>query len=449
MTTLRSVFRELAEQAPAVTVPPNLLETARRRRTRRRLAALAAVIALVALALAVPLARSQPPASRDPGGGLPQHLVTVPRDTDTVERSPVGPAAAIYSLGEDNPQSDPEDFDFAWWRGGHTVASSTIVARDRDAYRIVRSGYYTGAELSPDGRYLIAEGRVVDLATGRERLRLAAAPTEAHLSPDGQTPPGDNTTLYGRWTEDGTRLIAAENDRTMIVSWPSGQVERLVRHPGQRPVDQDLALSPDGRDLAVQSNGLFRVYGADGDLRWSQTASNDLRRIGGRAAWRADGRLFVFDRQVTGCSGCGWAPGTWRLRALDGATGEAVAAPAYPEIRDAMFVNVVTWRGDVAYAVVAYTNGRTDDRMDIGGAALVRLAPGAPAPQVVLAGPEGTHELGVATDLVDRVRPVGRPEFGRNPAEDWGPALSWAACPALVAAVVSVAWVTRRRWVAP
>ncbi|MFB9415330.1 hypothetical protein [Dactylosporangium matsuzakiense] len=51
----------------------------------------------------------------------------------------------------------------------------------------------------------------------------------------------------------------------------------------------------------------------------------------------------------------------------------------------------------------------------------------------------------MATDLVDRVRPG----CGRSSAEDWGPALSWAACPALVAAVVSVAWVTRRRWIAP
>jgi hypothetical protein len=447
MTSLRSVFRELAEDAPAVRVPPDLYENARRRRKRRTRAAVAAVLVLAALVVTGLIVRPHHPAERFGGdsAGLPTHLVDAPWYTDTVGHSPVGPAAVVFSLGESNPQSDPEDFDLAWWRGGHTVSSSTVVARDRDAYRIVRAGYYTGTELSPDGRHLISEGHVLDLATGDERHRLRPAPLDPSWAPDGQTPPSAGNSLYGRWSADGTWIVAADEDRTMIFSWPSGRVERLVRHPGQRPVDQDLALSPDGATLAVQSNDLFRVYGADGTLRWSRDATSSQLRPAGRAAWRPDGRLFVFERSDASCDACGWQVGTWRLAAVDGTTGTPVAAPDYPAIRTAMNVDVVTWRGDVAYALVSYTNGRRDADVEVERTELVRLVPGAAAPERVLAGPPGTLELGVATDLVGAVRPVGPPDFGYNAGEAWGKGVSWAFCPVLVLVIVAVVIWRRRR----
>ncbi|GIJ47734.1 hypothetical protein Val02_46200 [Virgisporangium aliadipatigenens] len=448
MTDLRGLMRELAEEAPAVPVPPDLYVNARRNRRRRRTAAVAAVLAIAALVVTGLIARPHPQAERFGGGedGLPERLLSVPASTGANGADPVGPAAVIFSLGEDNPQSDHEDFGFAWWRGGHTVESSTIVARDRDAYRIVRAGYSTGAELSPDGRYLLSEGRVLDLATGDDRLKLRTVPPEQSWAPDGETPPYDGgVQLYGRWTEDGRRIVAVQDDRVVLVSWPSGQVERVLRTPQQRPVDQHVMVSPDARTVVVQSNNLLRGYDVGGTLSWSQEVSTDALVVAGRAAWRPDGRLFVFDRTDTVCDLCGWKPGTWRLSARDGATGERVAAPDYPAIRDAMYVNVLTWRGDVAYAVVSYTNHRTDDLVDVTGTALVRLRPGAAVPEVVLAGPEGTRYLGVATDLVERIRPLGEPDFGHNSAETLGLAVTWGTCPAIVLSVVVVALILRRR----
>jgi len=140
-------------------------------------------------------------------------------------------------------------------------------------------------------------------------------------------------------------------------------------------------------------------------------------------------------------------PSTWQMTFVDGLTGAPVAGASYPALRSALDVEVVAWRGDTAYAVVRYSNGRTDGRGD--RVQLVRLVPGALEAQPVLTAPDGTLAMNVATDHVDARRPAGPPENGVNVAEVLGWTLTAAAClapfvtPPLV--LVFLLWKHRRR----
>jgi hypothetical protein len=426
VTALRDALVEIAERAPDVRVPSDFYRSARRRHRLRRAWAAAAV--LVAAALAVPFVAVGGGGSEDVGGGsagLPDRLVVPPWSTETVDRSPAGPAAVVYSGEDIVPQADSEDWDLAWWRTGYTVGPSVVVGLSGDTYRIVRGSYSVGTELSPDGRYLLLDSKaVLDLTTGRTRQLL---------------PKNTRMTTQGVWSADGTRILYVEDDVTTVVSWPSGRVERRFRHPGHVPVELDVALSGDGSMLAVHSNERFDVYRGDGTRLWGWTGRRD--RIGGPAAWRGNDQLAVFERVDLVCDYCNPHPGTWRLTIVDGASGMADTVPVYPEVRSALDVRVVAWRGEVAYCVVVYSAGPTDtvDRVE-----LVRLRPLASAPETLLRAPAGATDLGVATGYVDQRRATGEPHFGYNRREAVGQTLAWAPC-LLPFVAVALGLVIRRR----
>lgn len=431
MTDLRHVLADIADRAPDVRLPADFYRVARRRHRLRLVWTAVAVLVVAALAVPFVLVDDRTEDVGSGPAGLPDQLVVPPWWTETVDRAPAGPAAVVYD-GEDTvPQADSEDYDLAWWRDGYTVVPSVAVGLRDDTYRIVRGAYSTGTELSPDGRYLLMDSkRVVDLVTGKARQVL---------------PPNPRMTTSGAWSADGTRILYVEDDLTTVVSWPAGRVQARFRHPEHHPVERDLALSVDGSMLAVDSNERLDVYRADGTRLWSRTGRRD--RLGGRAAWQQDNRLTIFERTDLVCDYCNPHPATWRLTSVDGATGVATeTAPSlYPELRSALDVRLVAWRGTAAYCVVVYSAGPTDT---VSRVELVRLTPSAAAPQTLLAAPAGVTDLGVATDYVDTRRPTGDPRYGYNRREAVGRALAPAPClvPFVALAVgFVVRWRRRRR----
>ncbi|GIJ47732.1 hypothetical protein Val02_46180 [Virgisporangium aliadipatigenens] len=420
MSVLRDAFRELAEDAPEVRPPAGLYAAARRRRRERRAAA--ALLALAVLAVAVLIGWPRPGPERFGGdsAGLPDHLVLPSWDTATVHDSPAGPAAVAYSLGERNVQSDDEDFRiFSWWRHGHTVSSTTVVGLHEDVYRIARGGYTTGVDLSPDGRFLMVGGEALDLSTGRTRALPKLTGPRPQAGPS-------STPYYGyggvtTWSPEGTRVVVVDQSRVAVAGWPSGRIEWNATFPYQNYIG-DAVIPEDGSAVALTLDDEIVVLNRDGTRRWSRS-KHEPWLVSGRAAWRPDGRLVGLTREVNG---------PYRLAALDGATGAPVDIGAYPPVSAAMGMEVVAWRGDVAYAIVRHAVPGIYTQDEIPFPELVRLVPGAAAPEVVLKPPAGTEQLAVATVFVDARRATGAPEFGVNFYEYLGRGLNWACCPVVL-----------------
>ncbi|GIJ54906.1 WD40 repeat domain-containing protein [Virgisporangium aurantiacum] len=436
MTRLHDALDDVAAHAPEVRIPPRLYRAARR---RHRLAVGGAVLSVVAVvaavALVVPFARHSGRTSSVAGGngsaGLPDRISMPPWSTSD---RPAGPAAVAFDGTV--PQADNEDFDWPWWRSGHTVNPSVVVGLHTDTYRVVRGAYSVGTELSPDGRYLLVpDRRVLDLTTGRTRQAL---------------PPKPGWPVGGAWSADGTRILYVEDRVTTVLSWPSLRVEARFPHPDQVPVDQDVALSPDGSLLAVHSNEVLTVYRADGTKVW--TSPEDLTsnitysdvgrlRIGGRAAWHPDGRLVLFGRNDLTCDDCGVHPGTWKIEMVDGLFGSTpglVVASSYPVFKSALDVRIVAWRGEDAYAVVTWARGGTGEAGRVG---LVRMRPGEGAFEWVLKAPDGVTSMQVATEFVDVQRPTGDPSNGFNVRELLGQLSTGVLC--LAPFVLAVGFVIR------
>jgi hypothetical protein len=350
----------------------------------------------------------------------------------------MGPAAVAFDGAV--PQGDNEDFDLAWWRSGYTVYPSVVVGLNTDRYRIVRGSYSVGTELSPDGRYLLTPDRqVMDLTTGRARRVLPEKP---------------HSPVAGAWSADGTRIVYVEDRVTTVLSWPSLRVQARFQHPDQVPVEQDVALSPDGSLLAVHSNRMLNVYRADGTRRWTLDEESDIDigppgnrlRIAGRAAWRPDGRLAVFSRTDLTCSDCGVHPGTWQLMFISDQGNEGVpgviVGPSYPILKSALDVRIVAWHGEDAYAVVTWSRDGTGEPGQVG---LIRLRPGEGAFDWVLKAPDGITSMQVATEFLDTTRPTGDPRYGFNVREAVGPAVTGALCLAPFVLVLVAFALLRRR----
>jgi hypothetical protein len=375
--------------------------------------------------------------------GLPDDLTVPPWWTETVARSPAGPASVVFSGEDAVPQADHEDYDVSWWRPDYTVYPSVAVGLYTDSYRIVRGPYTVGTELSPDGRYLLThERRVIDLTTGRSRGF-------------GTAESGSYTDVA--WSTDGTRILVVEDTVTTVLSWPSLTEQARFSHPEHRPVARDLALSPDGSMLAVDSNEALSVYRAGGTRLWTWTEAESTTnvthqprlgrlRLAGRAAWHADGRLAIFGRTDLRCDDCGVHPGTWELMFLEPPQNLAgpglPGGPSYPILKNALDVRIVAWREETAYAVVTYSRDGTDNA---GRIELIRLRTGQGAYDHVLTAPAGADSMQVATEFVDTWRPTGGPDHGFNHLEVVGEAVNGFLCFSPFVLVIVVLVLIRRR----
>jgi hypothetical protein len=448
MTNLAELLRDLADEAPAMTVPSGLFDKARRRRRARWAMAATAVVVLLISGYVVSLAGLG--AGRDTARiaagspGLPATVSDPPQWTQPFAGSPNGPASVVFS--------GPAVPDRAFAGADYSPSPTAVVGLSRDTYRVVYPAQPSLA-LSPDGTTLLVAHETgptyrtdaVDLATGRTRP-IAAGRMPIGWSTDGRY------ALVGitdRWSHPG---LASVNDLTLdVLAWPSAQVQWSVRIGRPDAIEGEstylVALSPDASMLATSTSHELRVYrrdGAqDGTLVWHRPLDG-FDVLAGPAAWRSDGRLAVLRRST--CAGCrrqqGWSdPSDWRLTYVDAATGDPLPDPGYPNVSPAFSLSVIAWRGETAYAVTRAS--AADDPAKI-RAGLVRLAPGGAGPRRVLAVPDGISDLNVATDYLDTIRPAGSPEFGFSLRQVAGMVVPYAQLLVIVVLIGFVLWWLRR-----
>jgi hypothetical protein len=354
MTNLPELLRDLADEAPAMTVPSGLFDRARRRRRVRWAMAATAVVVLLLSGYGVSLVglgadRDRARVAAD-SPGLPATVFDPPQWTQPLAGSPSGPASVVFW--------GPAVPDQAFHPGG-SVATA-VVGLAHDTYRIVYPAQPSLA-LSPDGTTLLVARETgptyrtdaLDLATGRSRP-VAAGRMPLGWSADGRY------ALVGitdRWSHPGAGSV---NDLTVdVLAWPSARVEWSVRIARPDAIEGEsnylVALSPDASMLAVSTSHELRVYRRDGTELWHQPLDG-FDVLAGPAAWRRGGRQdrgAVADRmrRLPPATGL-YDPSDWRLHFVDAATGDPSPDSGYARVRWAVDISVIGWRGDTAYAVV-------------------------------------------------------------------------------------------------
>jgi hypothetical protein len=440
MTNLAELLRDLADEAPAMTVPSGLFNRARRRRRARWAMAATAVVVLLLSGYGVSFAGRDSAQIAAGSPGLPATVFDPPQWTQPFAGSLGGPASVVFW--------GPAVPDQAFAGASGSPAPTAVVGLHRDTYRIVYPAQPSLA-LSPDGTTLLVARETgqtyrtdaVDLATGRSRA-VAAGRMPLGWSADGRY------ALVGitdRWSHPDS---ASVNDLTVdVLAWPSARVGWSVRIARPDAIEGEstylLALSPDASMLAVSTSHELRVYRRDGTELWHRPLDGwDV--LAGPAAWRSDGRLAVLRRST--CAGCrpqrAWYESTdWRLTFVDPATGDPLPDPGYARVGPALGLSVIGWRGDTAYAVVrAGPNGDVDTTR----ARLVRLGPDGAAPRDVIAFPRGASNLNVATDYLDTIRPAGSPAFGFSLRQVAGMLVPYAQGLGLVVIIGFLLWWRRR-----
>jgi hypothetical protein len=438
MTNLAELLRDLADEAPAMTVPSGLFNRARRRRRARWAMAATAVVVLLLSGYGVSFAGRDSAQIAAGSPGLPATVFDPPQWTLPFAGAPNGPASVVFW----GPAVPDQAF------AGFSPTPTAVVGLNRDTYRVVYPSQPSLA-LSPDGTTLLVARQTgqtyrtdaVDLATGRTR------PMAADRMPIGWSADG-RYALVGitdRWSQPNA---ASVNDLTLdVLAWPSKHVEWSVRIARPDAIEGEstylVALSPDASMLATSTSHELRVYRRDGTQLWHRPLDG-FDVLAGPAAWRPDGRLAVLRR--TTCAGCrpqqSWAdPSDWRLTYVDAATGDPLPDPAYPQVSRAFSLSVIAWRGETAYAV---TRVRPADDPEQNQASLIRLASDSAGPGRVLTVPDGISDLNVATDYLDMIRPAGSPEFGFSLKQVAGMVIPYAQPLVIIVLFGFVAWRVRR-----
>ncbi|HEV7653558.1 MAG TPA: hypothetical protein VGP36_02320 [Mycobacteriales bacterium] len=243
---LRTALRELGDVPPPADLAGSALARARRDHRRRLVAAVAAVVAITALAVAVPVAlrpdRAGPPATPAP--------------------TSAGPVVAAFTgIG-------PDPF------------TAYSLLRDPATSRYVRIGV-PDLSPSPDGRRVVVRSGGVEGSPGypstfgvadRGALLRDGLTAVRWLDPAVQTVAAP----LPRWSPDGTRLayssIRKGEDvvRAGVVNAATGRTEATFTIP-ERCSDCDLSWSADGRELGlVRTNGGVQFYDLTGRpaTRW-------------------------------------------------------------------------------------------------------------------------------------------------------------------------------------
>jgi hypothetical protein len=363
---VRVALRALADEAPAVRFPPDAWAQGRRRRRHRR-TALSALAAVLAVAVAVPLwwtggpGRDRAPAESGAAGRLPSKVhMPWPWQT-TIEASPPGPAAVVFTTDQTI----------------YLEPTTVVVGRNGEYRMKAQTPGDDIDDVSPDGNLLLeGHDRVLDLRTGRART-FGAAPN-----------------LVG-WSRDGRQVLAVGSGSVQVIDLATGRVRTV---PAPDIVGEYAAISPGGDRVAYvrshpSSRYRLRVVDLDGAEQWSVEVDTTAA-LAEPATWSSDGRWIALVRCLAGAPGCPVAQ-DGDVVLFNAATGQEAG-----RIRNAK--RLLGWRDG---GVVV---NRADDR----GNRIVLVAGGTERTVVTL--PVDAHRPLVPRDLVERGS-FDRPEVRVGP----------------------------------
>ncbi|MEV4518447.1 hypothetical protein AB0K00_57000 [Dactylosporangium sp. NPDC049525] len=388
---VRDALAALAGQMPPQRFPDGAWSLGRRRRRRRR-----AMVSVLAVALAVPLwwtTGPRPGQVADPGGSthvLPSRVGRPWLWQATIDQSPPGPAAVVYTTDETV----------------YLEATTVVVGRD-GSYRIKAQvlGHNIG-RLSPDGgRLLVGYEGVLDLRTGKEHR------------PPGGTPVD--------WSRDGRQVLSVTERDINLVDLATGDVRQLLR------VDMTsdaTRLSPTGDRIAFgegsasEQRSWLRVVNLRGgeDLKVPVESPQDLWSP---PVWSGDGRRIAINKGVCfnarqGPDVCGGKP-PGRVVVVDAETGAELRSFPHPD-------RVLGFRGDDLLV-------ERDHKI---------LLLGAAGERTVMRVPADAGRPEIPLDLIERGTLDG-PAVSANP---FAARPGFWVCPAAVALLVAYAvWRLRRR----
>jgi hypothetical protein len=415
--TLRRALDEAAAAVPPVRLPPDLWRRGRRSRRRRRWAAVGAAGAAVvlAVALALQVARPGDPTVGRSSDAVPAELHLPWMWQATVQQAPAGPASVIFGGYAGGLRGEDHFFDHE--------GKVAIVGRG-GSYRMLLYGLHVemvpgqNVALSPDGS-AVAQGHldgtdpawivVTDLATGR---------SAGHRGPDGKTCCGEPVA----WAPDGRSLLVLDFEPATSMYRPSrlawldlttGAARVLVElgdRDGLRPVSL-AAFSPDGRRVAVSLDDEVRLLDLDGRTLW-RTPLGAGRYLAGTAAFTPDGRRIATVAQQgcrSACDSASLAARRWRVGYLDAGTGTDAIGPELPAVTG-MTVRAIGWRHGTDLVALAYrpVGGLVSDSSDtdyynVDSVTLLALRPDG-VTETLLRPPAGVVGLDLARDLVDAGR---------------------------------------------
>jgi len=384
------------------------------RAIRRRRLALSAAVGVV-FVLAAPPGTALWGEPHRPAG-LPDRLAdpltwTLAAD---VRQSPPGPVALIFS--------GPATY------GNLEEGRVAMVAADGERYRVLdvfsdpleptlrADGSVVMerfiAHLSPDGRYLLADG-LLDLVTGGR----------------GPQPPG----LPVGWSVDGTRVVCERfrEDQTLEswVVWEPNDGRTVNIFPVDDPaLAGTAALSSDGRRLAVEIGDFLRIYdvGALGEPAPSRVFPLDGWRLGGPTAWSPDDRMLALVR-----------PGSPLVRLVSTPVRTANTLAPVAEFTTLLVgtePRLQGWRSDSEFVVRA-------------GRAVESYGVDRPVPDRLIDLPEGVTNVEIAPAALTRSRYRAGPATYGPPNAFFWIALAPAAAPTVfvVTVLAAIFFVQRHR----
>jgi dipeptidyl aminopeptidase/acylaminoacyl peptidase len=414
---VQAAVRDLADAVPVVPPSPTVLRARVPARpggsglagARWLTPALAAAAVLVLAAPAVVVGwfwQTAPPTPATAGERpvLPEDFAEPSWLTASVVDHPPGPASATFTTGDELVVVGVD---------GRTYRQLDLTAlyevTDGRALRV------RDPVLSPDGSRLAGVGGfVIDLTRGSGGwFPVVAGDTEVSYS----------AAPFAAWSTDSRwAAYTAYPDRVVLLDVNSGE-RRILETGGD--IDQ-LAFSPDGREVAVATGGEIVIFDLSGNRRRELDLAATQQLAGG-TAWSPDGRYLAVQEPTAG-----W--GT-RFSFLD-ATGSGAPVPAPVEL--ALPRVLLGWRspGVVLVGHAEWAGGPTS-------IAEVPLD-GSPDQQVSWP-PAGVANLHLASGLLAEVeiRDAGPPRWGPLPASLRTAAVVLAG--ALVVLVVAVAWRRGRR----
>lgn len=268
--------------------------------------------------------------------------------------------------------------------------TSRVVAVGPTGYRY--TGYWWDADeihlgevphLSPNGTQLAwAEKslRIFDFATGTSRyLPLPYPGVYGTLDQ-----PAVRHTEVLAWSPDGRSLAIAETVPTYPRTWSglgiidvqTGAYRRLTTVGGKLTLGFAAAFSPDGQQIAYQSNDRLFVIDLNG-RSISTTALNHGELLAGKGAWTPDGSAIA----ITVPQRCCIPVATnWSIRFLDANTGQPATGPQFDTITDATAIRILGWATPTRAIVAAFRPERgptdrvpSDDRTSYGNVGRVDL----------------------------------------------------------------------------